>query len=259
MDGLKSAKIFINGKEINIDKILENNETTYEVNISSLTKNGKNTIQITNLKPETGKINVKIPYPEVISGSPASVGIHENTLDLIDTLINNDIKYGFTSAQLAIIKDGVMIKNSAYGTVNAYNPDGTPKGDSPKVDTNTLYDLASNTKMYATNYAIQKLLDDEKIAITDKINKYFPEFVDGKDDLIKGKDTITIQHLLEHQGGFPADPQYHNEKFDQKTQKSNPDAINYLFSQNKKTTKEMVLKTPLQYQPGSKTLYSDVD
>ncbi|WP_198010594.1 serine hydrolase, partial [Clostridium sartagoforme] len=134
----------------------------------------------------------------------------QNTLDLIDTLINNDVKYGFTSAQLAVIKDGVLVKNSAYGTVNAYNKDGSLKTDSPKVTTDTLYDLASNTKMYSTNYAIQKLVSDGQINISDKITKYFPDFKDGENDPIKGKAGLTIQHLLEHQGGFPADPQYHN-------------------------------------------------
>ncbi|VDY39093.1 esterase [Salmonella enterica subsp. arizonae] len=32
-----------------------------------------------------------------------------------------------------------------------------------------------------------------------------------------------------------------------------------LFSQNKSTTVEMIKKTPLEYQPGSKHIYSDVD
>lgn len=259
IDGLQSARVFINGKEIDVSKACKNNGTTYEIDFSDLAENDRNTIQVTNFVPETGKVNIKIPYPEVMEGTAESIGMNQSTLDLIDTIINNDIKYGFTSAQLAVIKDGIMVKNSAYGTVNAYNQDGTPKTDSPKVTTDTLYDLASNTKMYSTNYAIQKLVSDGKINISDKITKYFPEFADGENDPIKGKDTLTIQNLLEHQGGFPADPQYNNNHFNQETQKSDPNINNPLYSQDKETTKEMILKTPLQYKPGTKTLYSDVD
>ncbi|MGV2686041.1 serine hydrolase, partial [Clostridium perfringens] len=166
--------------------------TTFEVDYSQVAKNGRNTIQVTNIEPKNiaikNGISVKIPYPEVMEGNAESVGMNQSTLDLIDTMINNDVKYGFTSAQLAVIKDGVMVKNSAYGNVNSYNQDGTPKTDSAKVTTETLYDLASNTKMYATNYAIQKLVSDGRINITDKITKYFPNFADGANDPIKGKD-----------------------------------------------------------------------
>ena len=258
-DGLESVRVFVNGKEVDVSAACSNNGTTYEVDISSLTVNDRNTIQVTNFVPETGKINIKIPYPVVLEGSAEVVGMNQNTLDLIDTLINNDVKNGFTSAQLAVIKDGVMVKNSAYGTVNAYNQDGTPKTDSPKVTTETLYDIASNTKMYSTNYAIQKLVSDGTINISDKITKFFPEFIDGENDPIKGKANLTIQHILEHQAGFPADPQYHNNKFNQETQKPDQNVDNPLYSQDKATTKEMILKTPLQYEPGTKTVYSDVD
>ena len=258
-DNLESARIFINGKEIDVTEACRNNGKTYEIDFSEVAENDRNTIQVTNFVPDTGKVNIKIPYPEVVDGTAESVGMNQDTLDLIDTLINNDIKYGFTSAQLAVIKDGVMVKNSAYGNVNSYNQDGTLKTDSNPVTTDTLYDIASNTKMYSTNYAIQKLVSDGTIKLSDKITKFFPEFVDGEEDLIKGKADLTIQHILEHQAGFPADPQYHNNKFNQSTQKPDENVDNPLYSQNKETTKEMILKTPLQYEPGTKTVYSDVD
>lgn len=258
-DCLQSVRVFINGKEVDVSEACKNNDKTFEVDFSDLAENDRNTIQVTNFVPETGKVNIRIPYPEVMEGSPESIGMDQSTLGLIDTIINNDIKYGFTSAQLAVIKDGVMVKNTAYGTVNSYNKDGTPKTDSPKVTTDTLYDIASNTKMYSTNYAIQKLVSDGDISISDKITKYFPEFADEENAPIKGKGTLTIQNLLEHQGGFPADPQYHNNHFNQETQKSDPNVDNPLYSQDKETTKEMILKTPLKYKPGTKTVYSDVD
>ena len=261
--GVTGAKIFINGVEMNTSQLCGNTGSVYEVDYSKVAVDGYNTIQVTNVAPTTvgikKGINVKIPYPTVINGTAASKGVDQDKLKLIDTIINNDIKYGFTSAQLAVIKDGIMIKNSAYGKLNSYNKDGTKKTDSPNVTTDTMYDLASNTKMYATNYALQKLVSEGKIGINDKITTYFPDFKDNADDPYKGKADLTLRNLMEHQGGFPADPQYHNDKFNQKTQKADQNATNPLFSQDKATTLQMILKTPLIYTPGTRTLYSDVD
>jgi CubicO group peptidase (beta-lactamase class C family) len=256
---IKSARFFINGHEMDISTALNNNGKTYKLDISNYTTNGTNSLQINDFNPSTGTINVKIPYPTVISGKAADVNVSQDNLNLIDTLINNDVKYGFTSAELAVIKDGVMIKNSAYGSLNSYNQDGTKKTDSQKVTTNTLYDLASNTKMYATNYALQKLTSEGKISINDKVTKYFPEFKDGANDPIKGKADLTLKEIMEHQAGFPADPQYFNDHYNQTTQKTDPNVSNTLFSQDKATTIKRIMATPLTYVPGTNTKYSDVD
>ncbi len=79
---------------------------------------------------------------------------------LIDQIINAEIANGFTSAQLVVTRYGKIIKKTNYGNVNSYNKDGSRIKDGKAVDDNTLYDLASNTKMYATNLAIEKLVTD---------------------------------------------------------------------------------------------------
>lgn len=56
-----------------------------------------------------------------------------------------------------------------------------------KATTGTLYDLASNTKMYATNFALQKLMSEGKLHPDDRIAKYIPGFADSPNDTIKGK------------------------------------------------------------------------
>lgn len=71
-----------------------------------------------------------------------------------------------------------------------------------KATTGTLYDLASNTKMYATNFALQKLMSEGKLHPDDRIAKYIPGFADSPNDAIKGKNTLRISDLLHHSGGF---------------------------------------------------------
>ncbi len=253
-NGAKHFDLFVNGIEVDCSS-MKGKEFT--IDISSLTRNDVNTVQVTNIKPTGASVTIKIDYPTVIEGKPEDVGMSSEKLDFIDTLINKEVEYGFPGGQLAIIKDGSLIKNTAYGYVNAYQPNGELMKRRVKSNVDTLYDLASNTKMYATNYAIQKLASEGKLSISDTVSKYFPEFKDNENDKIKGKDTMTLQNILEHQAGFPADPQYHNDTYDLDDGLKN--GVNDLYSVDKETTKEMILKTPLQYEPGSKTIYSDVD
>ncbi|WP_280635596.1 penicillin binding protein PBP4B [Bacillus sp. 165] len=178
---------------------------------------------------------------------PEEVGFSSKILKQVDELIQQDVKNGFPGAVLLIIKDGKVVKNTAYGYVKKY--DGlTPIHRAEKMKTNTIFDLASNTKMYATNYALQKLVSEGKIDLNAPVQQYIPEFKDGPADKIKGKDLIRLIDILHHNAGFPADPQYHN-----------PTVAGALYSQDRETTLKMLSKTPLQYEPGTQNLYSDVD
>ena len=49
-------------------------------------------------------------FPEVISD------MDQTTLDTVDDLISSQIKYGFSGAQLAVIKDGKLAVDKAYGS-----------------------------------------------------------------------------------------------------------------------------------------------
>lgn len=174
-------------------------------------------------------------------------GFTKEGLAKVDELIETDIENGFPGASLTIIKDGKIVKDSRYGYRQVY--DGLEELKNPKkVKKDTLYDLASNTKMYATNFALQHLVSEGEIRLTDKVSDYIPEFKDEANAAIKGKDTILIQDLLQHQAGFPASIEFHN-----------PDIAGAFFSQDRERTIELLPKVPLQYEPGTDHLYSDID
>jgi uncharacterized protein YbbC (DUF1343 family)/CubicO group peptidase (beta-lactamase class C family) len=63
----------------------------------------------------------------------------------------------------------------------------------------TIFDLASLTKVISTATSIMILADRGKITLTDPVAKHMPEF--GQN----GKDKITIEDLLLHRGGLIAD------------------------------------------------------
>lgn len=272
-----SFRLFVNNAEIDITSMTAG--ATYRVDISDLTVDGTNTVQVSAIAPATAKVKVNIPYPTVIEGEPGEVGMDQEIVDMIGDFINAEVKYGFSGAQLAVIKDGKLVINEAWGAANGYRTDSSrilPEDeDYVPVTTDTLYDLASNTKMYSVNYALQYMLSRPKeydIALEDPITKFFPEFDDEgktiykegtseelKAQILEWKSQLTIQDILMHQAGFDPDPQYHNDQFNQVTQLPEAGKENLLFSQDRNTTREKVLASPLTYQPGSKTVYSDVD
>ncbi|WP_317939247.1 penicillin binding protein PBP4B [Tetragenococcus halophilus] len=252
----EAFKIYVNGQEIFADL---SNKKWQQIDISDFTKNGDNNLQVSRVaRNNKATMNIKIPYPVLKDNTKEYTD--DDNFKLIDQLINAEIKNGFTSAQLVVAKNGNIIKSSAYGNVNAYDQQDRPQKDSQQVTKNTLYDLASNTKMYATNYAIQKLVSDGKLNIEQKVSEIFPDFKDKRSDEIKGKDDLTIKEILQHQAGFPADPQYHNKNYDPDAEdQTTPDANKELYTQDRNEVMEKIIATPLEYTPGTETMYSDVD
>ena len=66
--------------------------------------------------------------------------------------------------------------------------------------TDTIFDLASLTKVFVTTPSILKLMEQGKVRPADPVARYLPEFA------AKGKDQITIRQLMTHTGGLPPIP-----------------------------------------------------
>lgn len=275
--GVTGFNLFVNNRQINTAAMAAGG--VWNVDISGQTINGRNTIQVGGIRPRGKQVTVRVGYPTVQEGSLQDVGIDRDALELLEQIIQADVNNGFPSAQMAIVKNGKLVYQNAWGKVNSYNPDGTPKTDSPAVTNDTLYDLASNTKMYTANYALQYLVTQGKANLDSRlVDLLGSAFVEDTIDITyngyenpglkvnkQWKAELTLRDILRHQAGFPADPQYHNDSFDQCAQKTVPGATNVLFSgwdgsaATRAATLKSIFKTPLMYKPGTKTVYSDVD
>lgn len=94
---------------------------------------------------------------------------------------------------------------------------------------NTLFDMASLTKLMGTTMACLRMLEEGKIALNDKISKYFSQCF--------GKEDITVFMLMTHTSGISAHmPLY--------LDKDTGDAVSAILSK------------PLAYPTGTKTVYS---
>ena len=63
----------------------------------------------------------------------------------------------------------------------------------------TIFDLASLTKVVATTTAVMQLVEDGQLRLADRVSAYIPGFERY------GKDRITIRHLLTHTSGLRPD------------------------------------------------------
>lgn len=201
-----------------------------------------------NAKSNTNTMQAKKNYfTQLQKGLPEDVGISSERLKVVDECITTEISRGFPGAVLVIIKDGKIIKDSAYGFAKRY--DGHSELSQPiKMKTTTIFDLASNTKMFSTNFAMQQLVSQGKVDLKQSVQYYLPAFKDRDNDEIKGKAKITVTDLLQHTAGLPSSIHYHD-----------PKKAGVLYSQDRELTKKMVIATPLKHPPHTAQIYSDID
>lgn len=122
---------------------------------------------------------------------------------IVNKYINKDL---IPSVSIYASKNGKVILDKAYGYAQIYGGSDFDVLDNPlayrlkkplKAKKNTLYDLASVTKVVSTTQAIMKLNYEKKINIYDKVSKYLPGFENN------GKENVTIEQLLTHTSGLP--------------------------------------------------------
>ena len=110
----------------------------------------------------------------------------------LDAQMQQAVRDGLIPGGVLLVgHDGKIIHRRAYG-----NRALVPAREAITVD--TIFDLASLTKVVATTPAIMKLVEQGKLSIIDPVTKYLPEFQNGKSD-------ITIRDLMTHFSGLPPD------------------------------------------------------
>lgn len=109
----------------------------------------------------------------------------------IDKIVENTIKdFNVPGIALGIVKDGKVIYSKGYGLCSV--------DANKKVDENTLFGIASNSKAFTTT-ALAILVEQNKISWDDKVRKYIPEFK-MYDAYVT--EEFTIRDLLCHRSGL---------------------------------------------------------
>jgi serine-type D-Ala-D-Ala carboxypeptidase len=111
--------------------------------------------------------------------------------------------------------------------------DHTP--DAPRPDRNTIWDMASLTKVIATTTAIAQLVASGKLEPDAPVQRYLPEWAGA------GKERVTVRHLLTHSSGLPAWRPLYKE------------------ATSPESALALVIATGLDTLPGVRYVYSDLN
>src|SRR5450755_3076214 len=111
---------------------------------------------------------------------------------LLDQTIQQAIEDGRIPGAVVVIgNNGQIVHRKAYGK-RALEPTPEP------MTVDTIFDLASLTKVVATTSSLMKLFEEGKFRLNDRVTQYLPEFQNGKSEL-------TIRNLFTHFSGMPPD------------------------------------------------------
>jgi CubicO group peptidase (beta-lactamase class C family) len=145
----------------------------------------------------------------------------------VDELINNAVSaHDFPSAVLVIGNSKEVIYQNSYGRL-------TYDDDAQTASFNTIYDLASVTKVIATTSAVMKLYDEGKIDLNATVASYIPQFA------VNNKGDITITNLLLHNSGLTAWTPF------------------YQLYSTPEEVRNAIYTCSKEYQTGTQTIYSD--
>jgi len=114
-------------------------------------------------------------------------------LNVLDSIVHDAIHDGeIPGAVLLVWHNGSVVYRKAFGH-RALEPRREP------MTVDTIFDLASLSKVVATTTAVMQLVGRGEIRLNDPVAKYIPEFAQN------GKQDVTVRELLTHHSGLPAD------------------------------------------------------
>ncbi len=142
-------------------------------------------------------------------------------------VLDSAVAYQITpGAQVFIAQAGRVLADSGVG-YHTYDR-------AVPVTRNSIYDLASVTKVLVGGTVGLKLVENRYMVLDEPVAHYFPEFIG------RWKDQATIRHLLTHSSGLPPFKQY------------------WKLGLSSGEVLDDILATELEFEPGSDYLYSDL-
>jgi len=183
-------------------------------------------------------------------GSPESVGLLSDAFkDLKKNVTeymtpanygsasNDEVHPLYPGATVMIGHESTVVSHFAVGHTFKYaDANGTevPKEHQTRTENDTIYDIASLTKMFTTIAALQQL-ESGKLSLDATVATYVPDFATN------GKENITILMLMTHTSGFGRIPGLWTEY------------------QTYDERKKAIIEQKLLYDPGTTFWYSDLN
>jgi beta-N-acetylhexosaminidase len=195
--------------------------------------------------PVRGHLPVTIPGPDLKAGFGLEVPADPMKLQPMEVRSEALLQPAFTTVENAIADKAFPGATMAVGFRGkvSYHAFGhlSYEPNSPAVRLDTMYDLASLTKVVVTTTLVEKLVEGDFASPLDldaPIERYLPEWASGPQPEWRHK--VTVRHLMTHTSGLPPFKEY------------------WRTSTGKADTLHMIFAEPLEYEPGTKMVYSDL-
>ena len=195
--------------------------------------------------PVRGRLPVSVPGAQMNAGFGMQVPVDPMTVEPMNSSADAKLQpaydvlekaiadKAFPGATLAVgYKDKVALH--AFGKLS-YDP------KSPQVNLRTMYDVASLTKVIVTTTLVEKLVEGDfpsPLLLDAPIERYLPEWASGPQP--EWRHMVTVRHLMTHTSGLPPFKEY------------------WRTSKGKDDTLRMIFAEPLESEPGTKMVYSDL-
>jgi len=192
--------------------------------------------------PATGRLPVTIPgsHPRghglqiprhdmtLRTARPEDVGFRPQGMAEVDRVIDGFLaQKAFPGGVVAVGKDGALVHLRAFGRLS-YDPDAAAAVP------DTIYDLASLTKVIVTTTLTMTLVEEGRLDLSKPVSAFLPAFSGGD------KDQVTVWHLLTHSSGVDWW------------------APLYQQAQTRAEYLKLIYAKDLVYPPGTKSVYSDL-
>ena len=218
--------------------------------------------------PVQGHLPVTIPGVDLKAGFGMEVAANPMTLQAMDVRGEAQLRPAFEVVEKAIADKAFPGATMAVGYRGKVSLHAFGKlsydANSPATKIDTMYDLASLTKVVATTTLVEKLVEGDfpsPLDLDAPIERYLPEWIDGPqsegphkvvvknlkelsawqdDRQIAWRHKVTVRHLMTHTSGLPPFKEY------------------WRASTGKADTLSRIFAEPLEYEPGTKVVYSDL-
>jgi len=177
--------------------------------------------------------------PHIPYGKPENFGFNQSKINIMDNYIQAQVDDGFPGAALMIAKDGHIVFDKSYGYSKKYNGINL-MSEFEGMQIDTIFDLASLTKIYASTFAIMKLVDDGLVSLDGKVSDYLQDYNGGY------RNQITVQMLLSHNAGYIENYKFYSEDSEYRTR-------------DRDTVYDYVKKIPVDRVPGEKYDYNNLN
>lgn len=144
-----------------------------------------------------------------------------------EIILEGVIERAFPAASVEVGRRDGPVWRRAFGAL-------TYDQDAPDATAETIFDLASLTKVVSTATLLMRKIDDGALSLDDPVREWMPEW--------RGADraAVTIRDLLAHASGLPAYLPF----FRDHTGRAEFEAA--------------ICRMPLEYSPGTQSIYSDL-